>query len=129
MTLAEIREWLKSFECAENYYCGRLENKKEKSLGVYNRTRSGPPVAAIGGASSYDVKSVSLLLHWNRNSRETEEAALRLWEQLRAVRQTDTPGGTHIQLLEFTVPEPVAVGTDDGGIFEYVIEFNIYYRR
>lgn len=131
MTSAEIRDWLKTLDVAEHYYIGRLDNKKEKSLGVYGKARSGPPVMAIGGAenSSYDIKSVSLLLHWNRNMNETEEAAQRLWNCLFCVTGVDVPSGSHIQYIQPNVPEPVAVGTDDSGIYEYVIEINIYFRR
>ena len=129
MTLAEIRDWLKTFDVAENYYIGRLDNKKEKSLGVYSRARSGAPVRAIGDASSYDIKGVSLLLHWNRNARETEEAAHNLWTCLFGAAHVDVASGSHIQFIQPTVPEPVAVGTDEGGVYEYVIDINIYYRR
>lgn len=131
MTLAEIRDWLKTFDAAEHYYIGRLDNKQEKSLGVYSRARGGRPVMALGGVeqSSYDIKAVSLLLHWNKNARETEEAAQRLWDCLFGAAHVDVPSGSHIQYVQPNVPEPVAVGTDDGGIYEYVIEINIYFRR
>ena len=41
----------------------------------------------------------------------------------------DLPGGGHIQCVRMNVPEPVAVGTDKGGVYEYVIETDVYYRR
>ena len=41
MTLSEIRDWLKTLGIAENCYIGRLDNKKERSLGVYGRSRKG----------------------------------------------------------------------------------------
>lgn len=128
--LSDIRDWLKTLNVAENYYIGRLDNKKEKSLGVYNRTRSGPPVMAIGGISqsSYEVKSVSLLLHWNRNARETEAAAGELWSGLLDPGEI-TLGGHQVHYLKLMVPEPVFVGNDESGIYEYVIEFDLYYRR
>lgn len=131
MELHEIRDWLETLDVAEHYYIGRLDNKKEKSLGVYSRARGGTPVMAIGGVqnSSYDIKAVSLLLHWNRNARETEAAAKELWEHLFGMTDVDIPSGSHIQYIQPNVPEPVAVGTDDGGVYEYVIEINIYYRR
>lgn len=130
MTLAEIRDWLKSFCHADSYYIGRLENKKEHSIGVYEGTASGRPVMAIGGLrnSSYDIRAVSLLLHWNRNKNETEEAARELWSQLIEISNVDV-GENHIQYLQMTVPEPIGVGTDGGGVYEYVINFNLYYRR
>lgn len=130
MTLAEIRDWLKTFNIAENYYIGRLENKKEYSLGVYEGTAAGRPVIAIGGIqnSSYDVRAVSLLLHWNRNKNESEIAARKLWGKLIEVNDEDA-GKNHIQYLQMTVPKPVGVGTDGSGVYEYVINFNLYYRR
>ena len=131
MTLAEIRDWLKTFNVAENYYIGRLDNKKEKSLGVYSKPGGGSPVMALGGLanSSYDVRQISLLLHWNRNANETEAAARNLWDSLFCGTDIDVSAGSHIQYIQPAVPEPVAVGTDDNGVYEYVIEINIYYRR
>lgn len=131
MTLSDVRDWLKTFDVAEHYYIGRLDNKQEKSLGVYSRVRGGRPVMALGGVdlSSYDIRGVSLLLHWNHNARETEEAAQVLWRHLFGAAHVDVPSGSHIQFVQPTVPEPVAIGTDDSGIYEYVIELNIYYKR
>ncbi len=130
MQLSEVRDWLKTFNAADYYYIGRLDNKKQKSLGVYNRQRSGFPVMALGGSdnSSYNIKSISLLLHWNQNARETEEAAWTLWNHLLGQTNVDV-GNQHIQYLRLMIPEPVSVGTDDNGVYEYVIEFDLYYRR
>ena len=113
MTLDEIRDWLKTLKAAENYYIGRLENKKEYSIGVYEGEAAGRPVIAIGGRqnSSYDVRTVSLLLHWNRIKKESEIAARELWNKLIEVNDEDA-GENHIQYLQMTVPEPVGVGTD-----------------
>lgn len=132
MTLANIRDWLITLNMAENYYTNRQDNKKEKSLGVYHgRAASWRPVMAIGGIqnSSYDIMAVSLLLHWNRSYPESETAAKALWDALIDVRHTDIPGGQHIQFLQMTIPEPVYVATDAFGIHEFVINFNLYYRR
>lgn len=128
MTLADIREFMKTLDVADHYHIGRLNNKKERSLGVYSRARSGPPVKGIGGTSTYDVKAVTVLLHWNENARETEEAAWALWNKLQDVMDVDAGEG-HIQYLRLIVPEPIQVGTDQNGIYEYVIQFDVYYRR
>ena len=34
VTLANIRDWLKSFGLFDSYYIGRLDTKKKNSLGV-----------------------------------------------------------------------------------------------
>ena len=131
MTLANIREWLKTFSEAENFYTNRLDNKKEKSLGVYNKTTTGRPVMALGGVqnSSYDILPVSLLLHWTRSYPESEEAAQVLWNSLQDITDMDIPGDQHIQFLQMTVPGPMYISTDKEGIHEFVINFNLYYRR
>lgn len=132
MTLENIMDWLETLDVAEHIYANRLDNKKEKSLGVYHgRDYSGRTVMAIGGLqnSSYDMMPVSLLLHWNRSYPETEAAAKALWDAIVEVRHADIPGDQHIQYLQMTVPKPVYVATDANGIHEFVINFNLYYRR
>lgn len=130
MTLVQIKDWLKTMKVAEHYYIGRLDNKQEMSLGVYDRPTGARPVMALGGLrnSSYNVRGVSLLLHWTRNKNAAEAAAQALWDKLVEVRDLDV-GTQHIQYLQMTVPEPIGIGTDADGVYEYVINFNLYYRR
>lgn len=128
MTLADVRDWLSTLSVAEHYYVGRLDTKQDKSLGVYPRSSGGEPVEAIGQDSSYDIKPVTLLLHWNKNAAETEEAAYALWEHLR--RQSHLViGSTPVQFIKLQVPAPVSVMYDDKGVYEYVIDFDLIYKR
>lgn len=126
--LSDIRDWLKSFNIAENYYVGKIDGKKDKSLGVYQRKNPAPPVRAIGQKSSYEVKQISLLLHWNKNATETEKTACELYRQLEAVSSLQI-NGIHIYILSLLQSEPIDVGTDDSGVYERVIEFDLYYER
>jgi len=130
MLLSDVRDWIETMDIAEYVYMGRLDNKREKSIGVYPRTRNGPPVMAIGGleASRYDIMSITLLIHWNRKFRETEAAAYELWHRLQEVTDLDI-GNQHIDYLMLLVPAPVFVNTDENGIYEYVIDLDIYHRR
>lgn len=126
--LSDIRDWLKGFNIAENYYIGKLDSKQDKSLGVYQRKNPAPSVTAIGQKSSYEIKPVSLLLHWNKNAAETEKTAYELYKQLKAVSSLQI-NGTHIYILSLLQSEPVDVGPDDNGVYERVIEFDLYYER
>lgn len=128
MTLAHIRDWLKTFGIAEHYYIGKLDNKQDKSLGVYTLKGNGAPVTAIGTQSTYDIIGVSLLLHWNNNANETEVTARTLYEKLRTIKNFKI-NDKQIYMIELLVPEPIDVGTDDKGIYERVIEMNLYYER
>ena len=133
ITLANIRDWLKTFEIAENYYnyyIGKLDNKKDKSIGVYSLNKSNLPVIALGGLenTTYNIKSVSVLIHWTKNADETEKAAFDLFDKLLSIKNVQI-NGIQIYYLKLNVSEPIDVGTDDKGVYERVIEFDLYYKR
>ena len=126
--LADVKDWLKTVFEADHYYTGKLDNKKNKSIGVYQRSSYAPKRYAVGGFKKYDVKSVSILVHWNNNSKETEKAAFELYEALETQKQIMIHD-TKVDFLSMQVPEPIDVGTDDKGIYERVIWIDIYYER
>lgn len=129
LTLAEIRDWLKQFNAAQNYYIGKLDNKKQYSIGVYQRRTNSEPRIAIGGRdlSCYDVKSISILIHHNTNANETEKRAMYLYNQI--LNSHDVViGDTSIPLIKLLSNEPIDVGTDDNNVYERVIELDIYYE-
>lgn len=127
--LHEIRDWLKSFNAASYYYVGKLSNKREKSLGVYQREGEYAPVIALNRLESYEIKRISLLLHWNKNARETEQAAYTLYKKLDNLRGSFSIGNTLIYFIQLSTSEPIDVGTDESGVFERVIWIDFYYRK
>lgn len=128
MTLAEVRDYLKTVAGAKHYYIGRRDGKQEKSVGVYPLRRPGCPVA-IGGreATGIGMKPVSILLHWTKNADETERAAQQLYDRLLNVKNA-VIGGVRVYYCKPLTPEPVDVGTE-GDVFERVLEFEIYFER
>lgn len=132
MNLADVRDYISSLEIAEDEhcYCGKMPDKKEKSIGVYPLKQRTPCSIPLGGInnSSYKVMSVSLLVHWNRSPAETERAANRLQDALLSCRERSMNGET-IKFILVSYDEPVPVDTDDEGIHEYVTECLIYYER
>lgn len=126
--LSDIRDWLKTLISADYYYIGKLDGKKDRSIGVYQRKNPAPPIIAIGQPSSYEIKPISILIHWNKNANETEQTSCELYRQLRAVSSL-TLNNTHVYFIALFQSEPVDVGTDDNGIYERVIEFDVYYER
>ena len=130
--IGDVRDYIAGLGIADNnnVYCGKLDNKKDKSIGVYNLNRQRPPQTAVGGLnnSSYRVKSVSILVHWNTSVRDTEKAAEQLYNMLRDTNNKII-NDTKLLFTKMQVDGPVDVGTDDKGIFESVIELDIYYER
>ena len=130
--IGDVRDYIAGLGIADNnnVYCGKLDNKKDKSIGVYNLNRQRPPQTAVGGLnnSSYRIKSISILVHWNTSVRDTEKAAEQLYNMLRDTNNKII-NETKLLFNKMQVDGPVDVGTDDKGIFESVIELDIYYER
>lgn len=132
LKLNDVKEWLKTLNTHfDNFYIGVLDSKKDKSLGIYNLKRNNDkPIIALGGLdnTTYNVKKISLLIHWNHASDESEETAIALYEELLGNCPKQI-GGYQVQFVGMLTNEPVDVGRDDNGVCEYVIEFEIYYKR
>ncbi len=130
--IGDVRDYIAGLGISDNdnVYCGKLDNKKDKSIGVYNLNRQRPPQTAVGGLnnSSYRIKSISILVHWNTSVRDTEKAAEQLYNMLRDTNNKII-NDTKLLFTKMQVDGPVDVGTDDKGIFESVIELDIYYER
>lgn len=132
LSIAEIREYISGLGIAEDdhVYIGKLDNKKPQSIGVYSRSSSGNANIPLGGIqnSTYDIRPISLLVHWNKSKPETEEAAYRLYELLRDAGRVEI-GSIQVNYIRMMVPEPQDVGTDDNGIYEYVIWLDFIYQK
>lgn len=132
MLLLNVRNYIASLGIADanNCYCGKLDGKKNKSIGTYPLKRAVDAKIPIGGMknASYGAKAISFLVHWNKSPSETEAAAIKLQEALLACRE-QTIDDVNIKFVKVGYDEPIPVGTDENGIYEYVIECIFYYER
>ncbi len=129
MTLADIRDYIASFEVSDHVYMGKLPDKQDESIGVYNSKHQYPYHTALGGPAQegYGQKYITLLIHWNKSPRDTEKATTALFDTLRQARDIKINNET----IKFIQPlyEPQDVGTDDSGIYEMVIEAAVIYEK
>lgn len=131
MNLKDVLVWLKGLDIKfEHYYLGFLETKHNRSLGVYNLKRKNNLRIAIGGIeyTSYNVKQVSLLIHWNEAFDESESKAIALYNSILEAAPSKI-GNYNVNYIQLLTNEPVDVGRDQRGICEFVIEFEINYKR
>lgn len=128
ITLKDVREYLKTQVSAPAFYIGKLDSKKEQSIGVFSRPTSGQ-VLPIGGAalSSYNKKRISILVHWGKNADAAERKAMEVYEAL--FGKSPSIGGVRVIMFRMDHAEPVHIGTDDEGYYEFVIDTTIYYER
>ena len=132
LTLVDVAACIASLGVVdrEHIYCGKMQDKKMKCIGVYNLNRSQRKTETIGGDvnSSYRVKWVSFLIHGDKSTERTERAAESLYEAVKNVRGIYV-NDIRILFTRMLTDAPVDVGTDDNGIYEMVIETEIYYER
>jgi hypothetical protein len=130
--IGDVRDLIAGLGIAadDHVYCGKLDDKKDKSIGVYHLNRGDNVQMAVGGIqnSSYAVKSISILIHWNKSVRETEKVSQELYDKLRDMKHVNI-NDTIILFTEMLVSAPIEADTDDKGIFEMVIELKFCYER
>lgn len=128
MTLTEVKDFLKTKIDCPNWYVGKRDTAKEQSITVYS-TQGPVPTIPIGGLrnSSYATKAVSILIHWGKYCTPSEEKALEVFDVL--LGQQGNIAGKEVIKFELRTSEPMGMGTDDKGVYEYVINFVIYYKR
>lgn len=128
LTLADVRDYLKSFGLFTGYYVGHIDASKKNVLGVYD-LRSGNRHQTIGAnTQKYDKKAVSLLIHGDTNKTNTENLAISLYQALEQAKG-GTIAGRAINIVELQQDAPIDVDAADNKIYEYVIEVIFYVER
>lgn len=128
MTLKEVKDFLKTQIEADNWKIGTYDNSKDKTICVRNLT-SNRNKLALGGLknTSTRTKGISIVVHWNKNPDETE----RVSQQIQEVFYGQHPliNDKQVVLCEMRSDEPIFLGTDSSGVYEYVIELWITYKE
>ena len=128
VTLADVRDYLKSFNLFSGYYVGRIDGNKKDVLGVYdlrNRVRH----KTIGAnTQKYDAKGVSLLIHGDTNKTNTEKLAIKLYESLENAENA-VIAGRKVNIIALQQDAPIDVDADTNKVYEYVIEVLFYVER
>jgi len=129
ITISDFKDWIKTKIDCPNWFVGGLRTTDEKAIVIYNGQAFINPMA-IGGPqnSSYKGKGIRMLIHWNKNVRETEIKAQEVYNTLHGVTNVIIAGKRVIQ-FNMRDPEPVYLGVDDSGIYEYVIDLEIIHER
>lgn len=113
----------------DHYYIGRLNNKNDKSLGIYNLPTNKTQQIAIGGLANTKSKNkyLSLLVHGNKNKTETETLANDLYQKL-VNANLEKIGNNDVDYIRFLCDEPIDLDMDTNGVYEYSIEIQIFYK-
>lgn len=128
LTLLNIADMLAGILGFKDVYAGNIDGNLERCIGVYASKNNGAHKICIGGKACTKTleKKISILIHWTDNPTFAEQEAERILDLLTDIRRYEA-GGFIVRLLKCN--DPVPVGKDDKGIYEYVIEAIVYYER
>lgn len=127
MTLADIRDYIKTLGVGVNFSIGKIDVNKEKSIGIYQRPDYGMAQTQLGRNTKTQTKQISILIHWNKNAKETEANAQALYNALLTAENV-TINNEPVNYIDLRMPEPADLGTDDLGIYERTIWADFYYQ-
>lgn len=138
MLVSDVKDLIKSLNIFDNvnYYCGILDNKKEKSLGFYKEDSNEETININGLPLSIKGKQIQILIHWNKNYNETEQAAISLYNALQNFNKTIKSNGGYsfknykIYYLDLLDNEPLDYKKDpvtNTGVFQQGIRFRLIY--
>ena len=128
ITLADVRDYLKSFNLFSGYYVGRIDANKKNVLGVYDLRNRARHKTIGTNTNKYEVKGVSLLIHGDTNKTNTEKLAIKLYEALESAENA-VIAGRKVNIIDLQQDAPIDVDADSSKVYEYVIEVLFYVER
>ena len=128
ITLADVRDYLKSFNLFSGYYVGRIDANKKNVLGVYDLRNRARHKTVGTNTNKYEVKGVSLLIHGDTNKTNTEQLAIKLYEALENDKNA-VIAGRKVNIIDLQQDAPIDVDADSSKVYEYVIEVLFYVER
>ena len=128
ITLADVRDYLKSFNLFSGYYVGRIDANKKNVLGVYDLRNRARHKTIGTNTNKYEVKGVSLLIHGDTNKTNTEKLAIKLYEALESAENGEI-AGRKINIIDLQQDAPIDVDADSSKVYEYVIEVLFFVER
>ena len=128
ITLADVRDYLKSFNLFSGYYVGRIDANKKNVIGVYDLRNRARHKTIGTNTNKYEVKGVSLLIHGDTNKTNTEKLAIKLYEALESAENGEI-AGRKVNIIDLQQDAPIDVDADTNKVYEYVIEVLFYVER
>jgi len=130
MNISNIRDWFKTVAPGfTEYYVGRLNDTKREKLMSFIRGVTPPQQKAIGGMAntSYSRIACNTIIHWTKDSKETDIKSSELHELLLNTENYPTIGT--FKVISINIRNFNEIGIDENKIHEYALDFEILYQR
>ena len=129
ISIKQIKDYFKTtFNWTDSISIGKIDNNQEKAVCFYNSNRNLAYSPVIGGKenkSTY-IKPITILLRYTKNQDSAETKAQEIYEFFE--ERTFFVNSKRIFTMMST-DDPVNLGTDEKGVYEYSIEIDLYIER
>lgn len=129
MTLKQLKDYFKAeFGWTDDISIGKVNNDKEKAICFYPGRSPFPAIPVIGGRHNkdYHSKAVTVVLRWMKNADAAEIKASEIYSFFNE-RQFNLDGERIF--VTNVYDEPVSMGSDGSGVYEYSFDFIFYITR
>ena len=113
----------------EKFYCGKIDNKFEKSICVYDLGNVNNLDTDIGKTENKTLTNkYQILIRWNKNYIETETASRKIYDYLTNIRNLSY-NNIEINFIEPQSNIPIDLHSGDDDIYERSIDIKIYFKE
>lgn len=129
VSLKQIKDYFKAeYRWGDSISIGKIDNNQEKAICFYNSKRNLAYSPVIGGNKNKTtyIKPITILMRYTKNQDSAENEIISIYEFFE--ERTFLIDKKRIFVMMQT-DEPINLGTDEKGIYEYSIEMNLYIER
>lgn len=124
MTIDKFKDWISNLVPGA-WDVGRL-TVGDMRLALYPDRAAVNP-SSIGGNSTYRGHAIRVLVHWNKNVLVSQIKANEIYNAIK--NATGAINGKRIIKVNMRDADPVFIGADESGVFEFVIDCEIILER
>ncbi len=127
--LSKIRDHFKNeFQWIDSISIGKIDNNQEKALCFYPSKRDSGHQNTFGGKKNrgYKLKKVTILLRYTKNQVSAEDMAQKIYDFF---EERSFLIDEKRVFVVMQCEDPIWLGTDDRGVYEYSFELDFYKER
>ncbi len=125
MTLGELRDWFKAeFEWSDAISIGKIDRDTDKAICFYPSQSGESRISTVGGKNncSYRKRKVTVLLRYGTNAAIADKTAQAVYDFF---NENEGETGSRRFFIVMRYSEPVSLGADNDGIYEYTYDLDI----
>lgn len=129
MTLSDLRDYFKTnFPWKDSISVGKIDKNKDQAVCFYYSKVSRPKINTVGGKDnrSYTLTPISILLRFGKNYEAAAEKAREIYDFFDE-KTYDLKNERVFVISPYN--RPIDLGTDDQGIYENSLEFDLYITK